>query len=364
MSAVFQRRRRPDMAFLLPLLALLLVGLMLVSSSTLGGVRGDLVARQALAMAIGLLALFALFALDYRFLLKFSFVIYLVSLLPLAYLLLFGRVIAHVRSWIRVGSFQFQPAEFARIATAMLVAYLFETEQEQRLHGRGLARLLVIVLVPFGMVALQPDLGEALTFLPLIAAGMFFGRADRKYWITIFAILAVTGAAGWFLLRGYQKQRIETFLHPAADVSGTGYQLQQSKIAVGSGQLFGKGYRRGTQSQLRFLPVRHTDFIFAVLAEEWGFLGVLIVLSLYAAVVLRGLWMAGHARDRGGTFLVLGLISCFGFSAIVNTGMMIGIFPTTGIPLPLLSYGGSAVVATLMAMGLILSVEARRFANA
>lgn len=364
MIAIFQRRRLDPLLFF-SVLALLAVGLVLVASSTLGGRNADLTGRQAIWMGVGLVALLVTFSVDYRVLLKFSFALYLLSLLPLVYLLVFGRRIAHVRSWIRIGGFaQFQPAEIAKLATALLVAYLFENEQEKRLRPAALGKLIAIVLVPVVLVFLQPDLGLALTFLPLLLVGMYFGNLPLRYWVALALLLTVLCGAGWFAIHDYQRQRLMTFLHPDSDLAGSGYQVQQSKIAVGSGGLFGKGFRKGTQSQLRFLPVRHTDFIFAVLAEEWGFLGVLAVLCLYAAVVLRGLRLASHSRDRGGAFLVLGLTGCFFFSVLVNTGMMIGVFPTTGIPLPLLSYGGSSVATTLAAIGLILSVEARRFANA
>jgi rod shape determining protein RodA len=357
--------RRPlDRVLLLALLGLLSIGLLLVASSTIGAKGGDLAWRQALWMGVGIVAMLILTVADYRMLLKFSFPIYLATLLPLVYLLLFGQRIAHVRSWIRIGGYQFQPGELAKLSAALLVAYLFENEQERQLRPAALAKLFAIVLVPFGLVFLQPDLGLALTMLPILVIGLFFGRLRLKYWVTLVLFVAAAAVGGWFSLKDYQKQRIETFLHPAADVSGAGYQVRQSKIAVGSGGLSGKGFRRGTQSQLRFLPVRHTDFIFAVLAEEWGFLGVLTVLSLYAVIVLRGVRLASHARDRGGAFLVLGLISCLFASVILNTGMMIGLVPTTGIPLPLLSYGGTSVASTLAAMGMIFSVEARRFANA
>jgi rod shape determining protein RodA len=362
-SAIFQRRR-VDTTLALAVLALLGIGLLLVASATLGGRNADLTTRQAVSMVVGLVLMLAMLALDYRVLLKFSFPIYAASLVPLVYLLVFGHRIAHVRSWVRFGGFQFQPAEVAKVATALLVAYLFENEQDRRLRPVALVKLFVMVLVPCFLVFLQPDLGLALTFVPLLVVGMYFGRMRARYWALLLAALVAACAIGWLFLKDYQKQRITTFVHPDADVSGAGYQVRQSKIAVGSGGLFGKGYRRGTQSQLRFLPVRHTDFIFAVLAEEWGFLGVLVVLSLYATVVLRGLRLASHARDRGGAFLVLGLTACLFFSVLLNTGMMIGLFPTTGIPLPLLSYGGSSIAMTLVSIGLILSVEARRFANA
>jgi rod shape determining protein RodA len=358
------RRHRPDGLLLAAVVALLAVGMLLVASATLGGPNGRLAGRQALWVVLGLTVLFVALVVDYRLLLKFSFVIYIASLVPLVYLLVFGRAIANVHSWIRFGGFQFQPADLAKVTTALLVAYLFEKETDPRLRPVAFLKLLAIVLVPFALVFLQPDLGLALTLLPLIAMGMFFGRVRLRVWIAIALMLAAAAGAGWFALKDYQRQRIVTFLHPEKDLSGAGYQVRQSKIAVGSGGLFGKGFRQGTQSQLKFLPVRHTDFIFAVLGEEWGFLGVLVVLMLYATVILRSIRIASHARDRGGSFLVLGLASCLFFSVLVNSGMMIGLFPTTGIPLPLLSYGGSSVITTLASIGLILSVESRRFANA
>jgi rod shape determining protein RodA len=297
-------------------------------------------------------------------LLKFSFPIYCASLVPLVYLLLFGQSIANVRSWIRFGKFQFQPAELSKIATALLLAYLFENEDEVRLRASTFVRLGVIVGVPVLLVFLQPDMGLALTFLPLVFVGLFFGGMPAKGWVAIFLIVAVVAGAGWFVLKDYQKARIGTFLNPDSDLLGSGYQVRQSKIAVGSGGFSGKGFRSGTQSQLRFLPVQHTDFILAVIAEEWGFLGVILVFGLFATLILRSLKLAQTARDRGGMFLVLGLTAMMFFSLVINASMMIGLAPTTGIPLPLVSYGGSSVATTLLGIGLILGVQYRRFANA
>jgi rod shape determining protein RodA len=290
--------------------------------------------------------------------------LYLASLVPLVYLLFFGQRIANVKSWIRIGSFQFQPAELTKIATALLVAYLFENEDEVRLRLSAFVKLGVIVGVPFLLVFLQPDLGLALTFLPLLAVGFFFGGMPWKGWVAIALVVLVVAGGGWFFLKDYQKQRISTFFNPDQDQLKAGYQVRQSKIAVGSGGFSGKGFRSGTQSQLRFLPVQHTDFIFAVIAEEWGFLGVILVLGLFATLVLRCLGLALVARDRGGVFLILALASTIFFSVMVNTSMMIGLLPTTGIPLPLVSYGGSSVATTFLAIGLVLGVEYRRFANA
>jgi len=356
--------RRIDLVVLGCALGLAALGVLFVASATTGTKFQGLAARQAIWIAVGLCAMAAAILFDYRMLLKFSFAIYCACLLPLVYLLAFGARIANVRSWIRFGQFQFQPAELAKIATALLVAYLFENEDDRRLRTSTLFKLGVIVGLPVLLVFLQPDMGLALTFLPLIFVGLYFGGLPAKGWVAIVLIVAVVAGAGWFLLKDYQKARIGTFLNPDADVLGSGYQVRQSKIAVGSGGFSGKGFRGGTQSQLRFLPVQHTDFILAVIAEEWGFLGVILVLGLFATLFLRALKLAQTARDRGGVFLVLGLTAMMFFSVVINASMMIGLAPTTGIPLPFVSYGGSSVATTFLAIGLILGVQYRRFANA
>jgi rod shape determining protein RodA len=355
---------RIDPVILVSALALSALGVLFIGSATIGTKFEGLAGRQTIFIGIGLVAMTAAILFDYRMLLKFSFPIYCVCLLPLVYLLLFGESIANVRSWIRFGKFQFQPAELSKIATALLLAYLFENEDEARLRPGTLARIFAIVGIPSLLVFLQPDMGLTLTFLPLIFVGLFFGGLPAKGWVAIFLVVAVLCGAGWFVLKDYQKARIGTFLNPDSDVLGSGYQVRQSKIAVGSGGFSGKGFRSGTQSQLRFLPVQHTDFILAVIAEEWGFLGVVLVLGLFAALILRAMKLAQIARDRGGMFLVLGLAGMMFFSVVINASMMIGLAPTTGIPLPLVSYGGSSVATTLLGIGLILGVQYRRFANA
>ena len=356
--------RRLDLVVIGSALALAALGVLFIASTTGAGRLQGLATRQAVWIAVGLLGMTAAVLFDYRTLLKISFALYLASLAPLVYLLVFGQRIANVRSWIRFGSFQFQPAELAKITTALLVAYLFENEDDARLRLSAFVKLGAIVGLPFLLVFAQPDLGLALTFLPLLIVGFFFGRLPARGWIAIFIAVAVLEGAGWLFLKDYQKQRIETFLNPDHDVLKAGYQVRQSKIAVGSGGFSGKGFRAGTQSQLRFLPVQHTDFILAVIGEEWGFLGIILVLGLFATLVLRCLTLARVARDRGGVFLILALAGMLFFSVTVNASMMIGLLPTTGIPLPLVSYGGSSIATTFLAIGLILSVDYRRFANA
>jgi len=363
-SRVLPVPRRLDLIVLGCALTLATLGVLFVASTTGGGRLAGLATRQALWVIVGLAAMAASILFDYRTLLKFSFAIYCASLLPLVYLLFFGQTIANVKSWIRFGGFQFQPAEFAKVATALLVAYLFENEDEVRLRLPTLAKLAAIVGTPFLLVFLQPDVGLASTFLPILAVGLFFGGLPARGWIALLIVFLLLTGAGWLLLKDYQKERIGTFFNPEADVLGSGYQVRQSKIAVGSGGFLGKGFRSGTQSQLRFLPVQHTDFILAVIAEEWGFLGTILVLGLFAALILRSLALARVARDRGGVFLILALAGMMFFSVTVNAALMIGLLPTTGIPLPLVSYGGSSVATTFLAIGLILGVEYRRFANA
>lgn len=363
-SRVLPVPRRLDLVVLGCAVTLAVLGILFVASTTGGGRHAGLATRQAIWVTVGLAAMAVAVLVDYRALLKLSFATYCVSLLPLVYLLFFGETIANVKSWIRIGGFQFQPAELAKIATALLVAYLFENEDDARLKMATFLKLGVIVGIPFLLVAIQPDVGLALTFLPILFVGLFFGGLPARAWIALALILLIVAGLGWLLLKDYQKQRIGTFIDPDADVLGAGYQVRQSKIAVGSGGFFGKGFRAGTQSQLRFLPVQHTDFILAVIAEEWGFLGVILVLGLFAGLILRTLKLAQVARDRGGVFLILALSAMIFFSVTINAAMMIGLLPTTGIPLPLVSYGGSSVATTFLAIGLILGVEYRRFANA
>ena len=356
--------RRLDRVVLGCVLALAVLGILFVASTTSTGRLTGLALRQGIWVVVGVGALAAAVLFDYRTLLKVSFPLYCASLVPLVYLLAFGERIANVKSWVRWGGFQFQPAEIAKIATALLVAYLFESEDDARLRLPTFLKLGAIVGVPFLLVFLQPDLGLALTFMALLAVALFFGGLPARGWIAIVLIGVVLSGGAWYLLKDYQKQRIGTFLNPEQDILKSGYQLRQSKIAVGSGGFSGKGFRSGTQSQLRFLPTPHTDFILAVIAEEWGFLGVILVLGLFAVLLLRCLALAQVARDRGGVFLILSLSGMIFFSVMLNASMMIGLLPTTGIPLPLVSYGGSSVSTTFLAVGLILGVEYRRFANA
>jgi rod shape determining protein RodA len=355
--------RKLDVRLLGIALALTLVGIAMVHSTTSGTARGDLGARQALyaLVALGVAAFFI--AIDYRHLLEYSPGLYAVTLLVLAGLLIFGPRIAGARSWVRLAGFQVQPSELARISIALLLAFLLERDDQKRLRTRTVVLLVLAVSLPMLLVLLQPDTGVALTYVPFLLAALFLGGLRAKWW----AILIVTGVlaigASWFLLKDYQKDRIRTFLDPHLSVRGAGYQVRQARIAIGSGGIFGKGWKQGTQSRLGFLPVRHTDFIFAALAEEWGFAGVAIVLGLYGGLLARAFHLARDARDRGGALLVLLLVTNIAGEAVWNVAMNVGLLPTTGITLPLISYGGSSLISTWAMIGLMLSVAYRRFVN-
>lgn len=355
--------RRIDLRILVLALVLTAIGIAMVVSTTAGTPRGDLAGKQVFFAVLGLVAAGVLLAIDYRILLQYSPGLYGFTLFVLLLLPILGKRIAGAKSWLKMGGFQIQPSEFARISIALLLAWILENDDRALLRTRSIAAIAAAVGVPIVLVLIQPDLGLALTYLPFLAAALFFGGIPGRWWavLIIGGSLAIGGS--WFLLKDYQKDRIRTFLDPNLAARGAGYQVRQARIAIGSGGIFGKGWKRGTQSRLGFLPVRHTDFIFAALAEEWGFAGVAIFLALYGFLIARGLALARDARDRGGAMLVLLLILNIAAQALVNVAMNVGVMPTTGITLPFVSYGGSSLIATWCMLGLILSVAYRRYVN-
>ncbi|HVT05631.1 MAG TPA: rod shape-determining protein RodA [Thermoanaerobaculia bacterium] len=355
---------RLDLNFLGTALAIAAIGCMLVYSATVSSSNAGLFNRQLLwcGIGIGLLALFTL--VDYHVYFDMSLILYGVGMVLLVYLLVWGKTTAHVKSWIRIGGFQFQPAEFMKVFTALVLARYFDSNDRAYLDFKSFVIAMAIVLGPVALIAVQPDFGTAASFAPLVGAAMFFGGIRLRYWIVALLIVAILLPVGWFFfLHGYQRERVMIFLDPQRDPLGTGYQVTQAKIAIGSGGITGKGFTQGTQTKYGYLPARHTDFIFAVLGEEWGFIGVLVLLSLYLFLFVQAFTIAKASRDRGGTFLAICLISFFIFHVVINVSMQIGLLPTTGIPLPLVSYGGSSTMMFFMAIGLILNVDYRKFVN-
>jgi len=319
---------------------------------------------QLYAVGLGVLALMIFLAIDYRFLAEHSLFLYGGLILLLVYVLVGGVKAGGSQRWISLGVFNLQPSEFGRFALALILAMYFG---ENRRGARNYGDLVIAGLffaVPFLLIAKEPDLGTAVTLVP-VCFGIAYLAGLRLRLIAIVAVVAVLLAPlAWKVaLKDYQKSRIETFLDPEKDARGAGYQQIQARITVGSGGLKGKGFMKGTQGQYKFLPVADNDFIFSVLAEEQGFIGVLVALGLYLFVILRSLEAARLAKDRIGAYLVGGIVSGFAFQVIYNVTMSAGLAPVKGLTLPLMSYGGSSMIATLAAFGLVLNVRMRRFTN-
>ncbi|MEK6372653.1 MAG: rod shape-determining protein RodA [Acidobacteriota bacterium] len=353
-----------DLNFLGTALVIAAIGCMLIYSATyFSDPSLSFVRRQLLWMAIGIALMLVFLVIDYHVLFDVAPILYGIGLALLVYLAIFGRQTAHMKGWIHIGGSQFQPSEFTKVFTALMLAKFFDSNERAYLSLRSFIQVMLIIGAPVTLILLQPDFGTAASFFPLLAVAMFFGGIRWRVWVVMILVALLVAGLGWGVMKSYQKERILTFLDSNRDPLGKGYQVTQAKIAIGSGGIHGKGFRNGTQGKLGFIPARHTDFIFSVLGEEWGFIGVMIVLGLYLFLIVQALTFAKHARDRGGTFLVICLISFFIFHVLINVSMQIGVLPTTGIPLPLLSYGGSSTMMFLIAIGLMLNVDMRRFVN-
>jgi rod shape determining protein RodA len=300
---------------------------------------------------------------DYQVVLEQTPWLYVLSILALAGLLVGGRAVAGAKRWLHIGGLTFQVSEIVKLVIIMGVAAYFAERRGRSVTWGDLVKLGVLAGLPAALVALEPDLGTALTFVPIIAAGVLLAGIRRQQVVAVCLLGALALPLGWHFLRPYQRERLMTYIHPAQDVQGSSYQVTQTRIAIGSGGFWGKGMGNGTQSQLGFIPVSHADSIFAAFAEEQGFVGTLFVLLLYFALLLRLLDGAQMAPDRAGVFMLVSFASVLFFQVAVNTGMMIGLLPITGIPLPLMSQGGSSLVFTFLGLGLAMSVRSRRFVN-
>ncbi|MEZ5330690.1 MAG: rod shape-determining protein RodA [Thermoanaerobaculia bacterium] len=358
-----RRFGRVRWGLLVAALLLAAIGLVTVHSAS-SELQVDYLPRQAAWVGLGLIAFLLAFSVDYQSLAKFSLLLYAGSVAALVAVLFLGYRSGGAQSWFAIGGVQIQPAEFAKLATALMLARYLGGLNRDRLSVGEIAVAGLITAVPMGLIVLERDLGGAAMFLPLLAGALLVAGVPWRLVAAAVVIAVAIGVVAWnFFLLDYQRDRVLTFLDPEREPQGAGYQLRQSKIAVGSGQFAGRGYMQGTQSQLRFLPARHTDFIFAVLAEEWGFVGVVSVFVLYGLYVSNGARVAVRARDRTGVLLVVSLLSLVSFHVLYNTAMVVGLMPITGIPLPFLSYGGSFTLANFAAAGLILNVDFRRHVN-
>jgi rod shape determining protein RodA len=365
---MFERRLYYHLDWLLigAIAALCAVGVAMIYSITADPTRlvpSHRYITQLYAIVIGFGAMAVMLSFDYRTLADKSHLIYIGVLALLLYVLFFGTVAQGARRWISLRVVNLQPSEFAKIALALVLAKFFG-EHRGRPTWVDFTIAGALTAVPLVLIAKEPDLGTAVTLLPLAAAVAYLAGMRLKVFGLLLVVFVLASPIAWkFVLKDYQKARISTFIDPSQDAKGAGYQQIQARITVGSGGLTGKGFRQGTQGQLRFLPVADNDFIFSVLAEEQGFAGVLVALGLYLFVILRSLEAARLAKDRLGAYLVLGVLAGFIFQVIYNVTMSAGLAPVKGLPLPLMSYGGSSMIATLAGFGLVLNVRMRRFTN-
>lgn len=353
--------------WLLGLLVLLLaLGIVNLMSATHAGSEGLLspnVMRQLAAIGLGAALMVATLLIDYRHLERWGWFVYAGTLLLLASTLVLAPVTRGNQSWLVFGPLRLQPSEFAKLGLIVALARFFHRHPPGEIERlRDLWRPGLIIAGPVGLIVLQRDMGVAVLTLMIGATYLLFVRIPARAWLAVAGSAVVVLAAVWmFALEPYQKGRILDVLDPARDPLASGYQANQSRIAIGSGGLLGKGWLQGSQTQLRFLPTQHTDFIFSVLAEEWGLVGASTVLLLYLVVLIWGLFIARGSKDRFGALLAVGVVAILFWPAAVNLAMVVGLGPVIGVPLPFFSYGGSAMMAALIAMGLLLNVSLRRY---
>ncbi len=318
--------------------------------------------KQLVWYGLGLVIMFFSFIFSYKHLDKLAPVIYMGSMILLASVHLFGKHVGGSTRWLAIGPFTLQPSEPIKIAVIIILArYFAHNVKKTGISFRRLLIPMVLTAIPFFLVATQPDLGTAGTILLIAGSMTIFAKIDRRTFICFVLIAIVAIPVGWKALEPYQKERVMTLLAPDKDPLGAGYHIRQSKIAVGSGLTFGKGYMQGTQKKLLFLPEQHTDFIFSVLAEEWGFAGSIFLLFLFLMLIAFALNIAHGCRDSFGTILSVGVAAMIFWQVFINMGMVMGLMPVVGMPLPLISYGGSSVFTMFIGIGILMNVSMRRF---
>jgi rod shape determining protein RodA len=356
-----------DWPLIFAVVALALVGLTIIYSVTYDHPRhqpGPQFWAQVYALPVAIIALLVCMVVDYGTLTRRSIFLYAALVLGLFAVLSFGVTRGGARRWITFGGATIQPSEFARLVLALVLASFYGATNRSPKRLAALGAGAALLALPAYLIYKQPDLGTAVTLIPVFLGVVYLAGVRLRWLVIATAVAVMLSPVVWMYgLKDYQKDRIETFLDPSKDPRGDGYQQIQARVTVGSGGLTGKGFRHGTQGGYGFLPVAHNDFVYSVLAEEQGFLGVLVTLGLYLFVIVRSLMAAELAKDRVGAFLVVAIISGFAFQVLYNITMSAGLAPVKGLTLPLMSYGGSSLVATMAGFGLILNVRMRRFTN-
>jgi rod shape determining protein RodA len=362
---MFDRRLVQNFDWMLMALVMLICGIGILNLYSAGYNRGEgtpLFVKQLYWLAVGLGVLAVTLIYDYRHLEKLSYPLYIISILLLVGVMFGGKMVSGSRRWLALGPITFQPAELAKIAIILVLATYFS--QRPRLEALRLKHLIipgVLVLIPVGLIIKQPDLGSGILVALVAASMILFVGVRWRILLGSALTLVMLSPLIWHFLKDYQRQRVLTFLDPGRDPLGSGYHILQSMIAVGSGQFWGKGFLEGTQSQLYFLPEQHTDFVFSVFAEEWGFVGSVVLLLLFMGLVFWGLWVARDCKDRFGHLLAVGVTALIFWQVFINLCMVTGFLPVVGIPLPLFSYGGSSLITTLLGVGFLLNIRMRRY---
>lgn len=339
-------------------IAIFIAGLLFLFSATYSK-NIDFIVKQTVWFLIGALFFIIIININYRKIISLGYVFYFLSLVLLLLVFFFGSKRLGAQRWLDLGSFNLQPSEFAKLfITLALIQYLTEHKAEKRI--KNIAAAFFITAVPFILIFAQPDLGTALMLIPIFFVLLYIWGARLKHLFFMIGAGLIASPFSWFLLKDYQKDRLMVFMNPNIDPLGAGYTVIQSRIAIGSGGALGKGWLSGTQNQLNFLTERHTDFIFSVAGEEWGFAGGIILITLYYILVRRAFEIARKTDDPCGVLAACGMATIIGIQVVVNISMTMGFMPVVGLPLPLVSYGGSSLLVTMAALGLLESIAIHR----
>ncbi|MGH9466350.1 MAG: rod shape-determining protein RodA [Terriglobales bacterium] len=339
-----------------------IIGVIEIHNATIGTKFAPVWGKQVVFLIVGIGLLLIFSRIDYKLILEASPWLYIASVVALGLVLVLGRAIFHSRRWIPIAGSHLQVSEFVKIVIIVVVARYCGSAR-LALTWADVAKVGGLVGLPAALVLLEPDLGTTLTYIPVAVVGLILGGLRWRQVLLLSAVFLLMLPVAWHGLHPYQRERLVGFMKPQADPLGSGYQVLQSKIAVGAGGIWGQGMAQGTQTRGQFLPVPHTDFIFAAFAEEYGFAGALALLGLYLVLLLRLIQNARLAPDRYAAMVVMGVVAILAFHVLVNVGMVVGMMPVTGIPLPLMSSGGSSLLFTFIAVGIVMNIRMARFVN-
>lgn len=358
--SAFRDFDKPLAIILLALLTFGLIALFSASYQRSMDTGKDFVLTQGVWMFLGLVMVYLLAKINYHSFLSVAYIIYGINLLVLTLVLVMGKSALGAQRWISIGGIGIQPSEFSKIITILALARIIGDNPNCLKSKRGLIVPFLIVFVPMVLIFKQPDLGTAIVMLPIFLAMLWIGGVRLKYFLVAIFSGLIAMPFFWHFLKDYQRDRLMVFINPNADPLGAGYTINQSKIAIGSGMFMGKGWLSGTQNQLNFLPERHTDFIFSVVGEEWGFVGTMIVIGFFLFLIIRGIKIAEMTNNLSGKLIIVGVTTMLALHVIINIGMTLGLMPVVGIPLPFISYGRSALTVNLIAISFLFNVRIHR----